>query len=482
MAKSLKKNYIYNVIYQILLLVVPLITTPYVSRVLSVDGIGLYSYANSIVSYFVLVATLGTTTFGQRQISYNHDNKEELSRAFWELFIFRTLTSAFTLAVYFVIFTIVYQENQLIYLIFSLNIINVIFDISWFFQGLEEFGKTVLRNIIFKILSVVAIFVFVRTQNDLWLYVLFMIAFTVLGNLTMWLYLPKYLCKVKGIRPFRDTKSIIQFFIPTVATQIYTVLDKSMIGWFTDGTTENGYYEQAEKISKIALAVVTSLGTVMIPRISKVFKDGNIEKVRYYLYKSYRFVWMLSIPIMFGLVAISDIFVPVFLGDGYEKCEILIPIFSLLTIIIGLSNVNGMQLFVPTGRQNILTLTVVVGAIVNIIFNLILIPLFASIGACIASVIAEFCVTLVGFIYIKVKDKMPISPIFKSSIKYWIAGTVMFGALIGLKFVLDSNIIGLVISIISGILIYFILLFIMKDSFLYEICRKALHRKTDNIL
>lgn len=298
----------------------------------------------------------------------------------------------------------------------------------------------------------------------------------------MWLYLPKYLCKVKGIRPFRDTKSIIQFFIPTVATQIYTVLDKSMIGWFTDGTTENGYYEQAEKISKIALAVVTSLGTVMIPRISKVFKDGNIEKVRYYLYKSYRFVWMLSIPIMFGLVAISDIFVPVFLGDGYEKCEILIPIFSLLTIIIGLSNVNGMQLFVPTGRQNILTLTVVVGAIVNIIFNLILIPLFASIGACIASVIAEFCVTLVGFIYIKVKDKMPISPIFKSSIKYWIAGTVMFGALIGLKFVLDSNIIGLVISIISGILIYFILLFIMKDSFLYEICRKALHRKTDNIL
>lgn len=480
MAKSIKKNYIYNVIYQILLLVVPLITTPYVSRVLSVDGIGLYSYANSIVSYFVLVATLGTTTFGQRQISYNHDNKEELSRTFWELFIFRTLTSAFTLAVYFVIFTIVYQENQLIYLIFSLNIINVIFDISWFFQGLEEFGKTVLRNIIFKILSVVAIFVFVRTQNDLWLYVLFMIAFTVLGNLTMWLYLPKYLCKVKGIRPFRDTKSIIQFFIPTVATQIYTVLDKSMIGWFTDGTTENGYYEQAEKISKIALAVVTSLGTVMIPRISKVFKDGNIEKVRYYLYKSYRFVWMLSIPIMFGLVAISDIFVPVFFGDGYEKCEILIPIFSLLTIIIGLSNVNGMQLFVPTGRQNILTLTVVVGAIVNIIFNLILIPLFASIGACIASVIAEFCVTLVGFIYIKVKDKMPISPIFKSSIKYWIAGTVMFGALIGLKFVLDSNIIGLVISIISGILIYFILLLIMKDSFLYEICRKALHRKTDN--
>lgn len=480
MAKSIKKNYIYNVIYQILLLVVPLITTPYVSRVLSVDGIGLYSYANSIVSYFVLVATLGTTTFGQRQISYNHDNKEELSRTFWELFIFRTLTSAFTLAVYFVIFTIVYQENQLIYLIFSLNIINVIFDISWFFQGLEEFGKTVLRNIIFKILSVVAIFVFVRTQNDLWLYVLFMIAFTVLGNLTMWLYLPKYLCKVKGIRPFRDTKSIIQFFIPTVATQIYTVLDKSMIGWFTDGTTENGYYEQAEKISKIALAVVTSLGTVMIPRISKVFKDGNIEKVRYYLYKSYRFVWMLSIPIMFGLVAISDIFVPVFFGDGYEKCEILIPIFSLLTIIIGLSNVNGMQLFVPTGRQNILTLTVVVGAIVNIIFNLILIPLFASIGACIASVIAEFCVTLVGFIYIKVKDKMPISPIFKSSIKYWIAGTVMFGALIGLKFILDSNIIGLVISISSGILIYFILLLIMKDSFLYEICRKALHRKTDN--
>ncbi len=473
MSKSIKKNYIFNLIYQLLLLITPFITTPYLSRVLGADGIGLYSYANSIVTYFVLVATLGSTTFAQRKISYVSDDKEERSRAFWEIFIFRLVASAITLVVYLVVFTVILRENSLIYLILSLNILNIVFDVSWFLQGLEEFGKTVIVNIFFKILSVVLIFLLVKSSDDLVIYILLMTVFCIVGNMAIWLYLPKYLCKVKNIKPFKDTKGILQLFIPTIAVQIYTVLDKSMIGWFTNDNLENGYYEQAEKIVKMGLMVVVSLGTVMIPRISKKFAEGDNEAVNTYLYKSYRFVWMMGLPIMFGLIAISSLFVPIFFGSGYEKCAVLLPVFSALAIFIGLSNVTGLQYFVPTGKQNLLTITVTVGAVINLGLNLILIPLYQSVGACISSVVAEFFVTLTGFVFIKKNNYFPIKPIFTTAWKYLVSGAVMFGLLLLIKYFLPMEVWSLVVLVLSGIIIYFVMLLILRDSFLLDILKKA---------
>lgn len=479
--KSIKKNFIYNIVYQLFILVAPLVVTPYVSRVLGAEGIGLYSYANSIVSYFLLVAVLGTATYGQRAISYVQDDREGRSRAFWEVFILRSITSCVTLAAYLIFaFFVAGAEQFIIYLILALNVINTIFDITWFMQGMEEFGKISTRSIIFRLLSIISVFVFVKSENDLWLYVLFMTAYTVLGNITMWLYLPKYLCRVRGIKPFQDIKSVLQLFIPTVAIQLYTVLDKSMIGWFSDGYAENGYYEQSEKIIKMATTAVTALGTVMIPRIAKVFKEGNIELLKNYIYKSYRFIWMLAIPITFGLIAITSFFVPVFFGAGYEKCEVLIPIFSLLAIVLGLSNVTGMQYLVPVGRQNVMTLTVVVGAVVNLVLNLILIPRFYSIGASIASVIAESCVAIVGFVYLKRKNMIELKPILTCSFKYWIAGVIMTGLLFLIKFFLPIAIWSLILLIVSGVVIYAVVLLLLRDSFALEIVKKGLqmlHRK-----
>lgn len=472
--KSIKKNYIFNLIYQLLLIIAPLITTPYVARVLGVEGVGVYSYSNSLVTYFVLFATLGTTTYAQRKISYTQKSAEERSRAFWEIFIFRLIVSTFTLAVYLILFTLILKENIIIYLLLGLNILNVVFDVSWFFQGMEEFSKTVIINSLFKILSVVFIFLFVKSSNDLYVYVLLISLMTVLGNISLWLYLPKYLCKVKGIKPFHDLKGILQLFIPTLAIQIYTVLDKSMIGWFTEGNIENGYYEQAEKIVKMTLTVVVSLGTVMIPRISQKFIEGDNEGINNYLYKSYRFVWMIGLPIAFGLISISGILIPVFLGGGYEKCEVLIQILSALTVIIGLSNVTGMQYFVPVGKQNILTLTVTVGAVINVILNLILIPLWQSLGACIASVIAEMCVTLSGFIYIKRKKLFPLKPIFSCVWNYLLSGIVMFCSLMLLKLFMPVAIWSLIILIVLGIIIYFAALLILRDNFLLNVIKKAL--------
>lgn len=471
--KSIKKNFIYNLIYQVMMLVSPLVVTPYVSRVLGVDTVGLYSYAESMAAYFVLVAVLGTSTYGQRAIGYVQEDKEERSRAFWDISLLRLLTSLVTLGAYIGYAFLFAKENLVITLIFSLNVINVAFDITWFMQGMEEFGKTALRSILFRFACIAAIFLFVKDGNDLPLYALFMTASIVLGNLSLWLYLPKYLVKVKGVNPFHDFKSVLMLFIPTIATQIYTVLDKSMIGWFSDGYNENGYYEQSEKIVKIALTAVTALGIVMIPRIAGTYKAGDMEKVKYYLYNSYRYVWMMAIPIMFGFISIASVFTPVYYGPGYEKCAVLLPIFSVLLIMIGLSNVNGLQYFVPIGKENILTLTVSVGAVVNFVLNLILIPFFASLGASIASVIAEFAVTLTGFIYIWRTKQFSLKPIFTCSWRYWIAGIVMGGSLFGLKYLLPVEVWSLIVLIAVGAAVYFLTLTILRDPFLFDLIKKG---------
>lgn len=471
--KSIKKNFVYNLVYQIVALLAPFIVTPYVSRVLGVDGIGEYSYANSIVSYFLLFAVLGTSTYGQRAIGYAQKDIEERSRAFWEIFIFRIFTGLVTLSLYAIyVFLIVPQASFTIYIILALNIINVIIDVSWFLQGMEEFSKTALTSIISRVMSIACVFLFVKEENDLWIYVLISTGFIVLGHLSMWLFIPRNLCKVKEIKPFRNIKSIFQLFLPTIATQIYLVLDKSMIGWFSNGFAENGYYEQADKIVKMALTAVTALGIVMIPRISRLYKEGKEEQVVSYIYKSYRYVWMTAIPIMFGLIAISDIFVPLFFGPGYEKCTILIPILSVLTIFIGLSNVNGLQFFIPTGKQNVLTLTVIIGAVINVILNAALIPFFASTGAAIASVIAELCVTAAGFIYIKRKNLYSLKPIFTCSLNYWIAGIVMFGVVYLVNLFLPVTLWALIVLIFVGVAVYSTMLLIFRDKMLFEILSK----------
>lgn len=477
--QSVKKNYIYNLMYQLLLLIIPFITTPYLSRVLGADGIGLNSYANAMVSYFTLFACLGTGTYGQRAISYVQNKKEERSRVFWETFLFRLTMVIITLIAYGIYLFFV-KENKIIYIILSLNIINVVFDITWFFQGLEEFQKTVFRNGLMKILNVIFIFTFVKNSNDLVIYIFGTIVLSVLGSLSLWGYLPKYICRVKNIHPFKDLKTIIKLFIPTVAIQIYTIVDKSMLGIFANSYLENGYYEQAEKVTKLCLTVVTSLGTVMIPRIGKTFKEGNVEKLNNYMYNSYNFIWFLSIPIMFGLIAISDIFVPIFFGIGYEKVTIILPILSILVIVIGLSNVNGIQYFIPIGKENILTLTVITGAVVNLILNLILIPKFYSVGACIASVIAELCVTAIGFIYIGKDKQLSLKRIFSQSIKYFISGLIMFAIVMVLKIFIDTDIFDLIILILCGGISYVVCLYVLKDEFFLKLVKqftKIVHKK-----
>ncbi len=475
---SVVKNYIYNVSYQLLAIVLPLITTPYISRVLGAEAIGIYSYTLSITTYFVLFGSLGVALYGQREIAFVQDDKKNRSKIFFEIVIIRFITLAMSMLIFYLFFC--YSGQYVIYYkILLLEIIASAIDISWFFRGIEEFKKTVIRNMIVKIISVICIFTFIKSVDDLYKYFWIYVLSNFIGNGSMWLYLPKLIEKValKELKIFKHFRPTIILFVPQIATQIYTVLDKTMIGAIVKDKSEVGYYEQSQKIVKVLLAIATSLGTVMLPRIANTFAKGDSKKIKEYMSNSFHFVLFLVVPIMFGFLVISTKFVPIFFGDGYDKVIVLINIMSVLLVAIGLSNVIGTQYLLPTKQQKKYTVSVISGAVVNGVLNLILIKNLYSIGAAIATVVAEYTVT--GVQIFLVRSQINIFDILKISKNYFIAGIGMFVITFVLGKFINDNVISICIQVLTGILFYFIVLFILKDKLIFEVLKKIKSKKCE---
>lgn len=471
MKKSIAKNYIYNLTYQILIVILPLITTPYISRVLGAENIGIYSYTVSITTYFILLGSLGIAMYGQREIAYLQEKPEQYTKTFWEIVIVRFITMSISMLVFY--FTFVQgNQYQIYYAILLLELLADCIDISWFFQGLEEFKKTVIRNILVKIISIVCIFIFVKSPDDLAKYIWIYALSILIGNASLWAYLPKFLkkIKIKELNIIKHIKPTIGLFIPQIATKIYTVLDKVMIGTIITNKAEVGYYEQSQNIVKMLLTIVTSLGTVMVSRMANTFINGEKEKLKDYMKRSFNFVYLIAFPMMFGIMAVSKFFVPIFFGDGYEKVSLLLNIISPILLAIGLSNVIGTQYLLQTKRQKEFTVSVVVGAIVNFTINMLLIRRYASIGAAIGTVIAESCVTIIQFIYIKKEFK--IGDILKLSIKYIISSLIMFVVCILIGIAVNKGIVTIILQIAIGGLLYGVCLLILKDEFVYSIIGK----------
>lgn len=471
--KSIKKNYIYNLAYQILTVITPLITTPYLSRVLGASGIGIYSFASSIVTYFVLFATLGTATYGQREISYVQDNREKRTEVFWNTEILSCISTLIILVLYG-LYVVVFSGNIAIYAIFSMNIISVALDITWLYRGMEEFGQIVFRNILFRIMNVILIFLFVRSSSDVGKYVLIMCLVPLLGMMSLWSSLLKIVDRPnwRKIKPFTNLRVILSLFVPTIAISIYTVLDKTMIGVITGLEAENGYYEQAMKLSQIVLSVVTALGTVMIPRIGYHYEKREIEVVRNYMYRSYRFVWLLGIPLCFGIIAVAPNVVPWFFGDGFDKVIPLLSILSFLILAIGINNVTGMQYLIPTGRQNVFTFTVVIGACVNFVLNLILIRKYQSVGAAIASVIAEAVIAVVQLIL--VREELSLWKVIKGGIHYYVAGVIMASVVWYVGRNLSSSLFYTIFLVGCGAIVYVGILLFLRDEYLISNMRQII--------
>lgn len=462
MSKSIAKNFMYNLLLQIVTLFMPLITVPYVSRILGKEGIGVYSYTLSIVQYFVIFGSLGVSMYGNRQIAYVRDDKEKMSKTFWAITFLKCITTVISLLFYILIFGF-NKDYGNIYLIQAINILAATIDISWLYMGLEDFKKTVTRNLVVKILGVICIFIFVKSYNDLYKYISINALMIMLGNLVMWMYLPRTVLKVKV--KFSDIVSHViptmQLFIPQIATQIYLVLDKTMLGTLAN-TGEVGLYEQSEKIVKLALGFVTALGVVMLPRMSNTFASGDKEKMNVYLNKSLQGVSYVSIPMSVGLAAVSNEFVPWFFGKDFSAVSYLMIILTPILFFIAISNVLGIQYLLPTNRTKEFTVSVTMGAVINVILNFIFIPHYKAIGTCIATVIAEFVVTLVQ--YISLRENIQEKNLIKSIIKYVIAATVMFIVVRLIGNYMGAKIITTILQGAMGGIIYIVILILLKEE------------------
>ncbi len=468
--KSIVKNYLYNLIYQILILILPLVTASYLARVLGATGNGIYSYTYTIVNYFVLFGSLGISLYGQREIAYAQENKAKMKKIFIELVTFRFITIAIASIIYYFSFMRI-GNYSVYYRILFFYLIAAAFDISWFFQGIEDFKKTVIRNVIVRLASVALIFILVKQESDLNKYLAIYAFADLIGNISLWFYLPKYFkgVKVQNINLVKQIPLIVLLFIPQITNKIYNMLDTTMLGKIIENKAETGYYEQSQKIIRVLLTVVTSLGTVMVPRMANMFANGEKEKINEYMKKSFNFTYLLSFPIMLGLIAISKDFVPWFFGPGYTKVILLMNIITPIILLMGLANILGTQYLLPTKRQKEFTISVVIGTIVNFILNYIMIKLWQSVGACIATVLSQIVVDAIQIYY--VKNEINIKEMFKLSYKYVFASVIMFAFCLLVQLVM-SGIWCVVVQILVGILVYFGILILYKDEFVYLLIGK----------
>ncbi|KYC63714.1 flippase [Heyndrickxia coagulans] len=469
--KSILKNYIYNLSYQLLTILLPVVTVPYISRVLRPTGLGLYSYSSAIVSYFVLLGGLGFSFYGSKVIAVSRDNSHLLKQYFWEIFILRLVTISIFASIY--IFWVFEGNNQhkVLYLYQGLGLFASLFDITYFFSGLEEFRKIVLRNFIVKILSLILIFCFVRDSGDLLIYTLIVQGSILIGNLTLVPYLREYgifklnIGFLKGLNFKRNILPSIQLFIPLVSIQVYTVLNKVMLGHYI-GSTEVAYYDNATKIVTLVLTVLTSLGTIMFPRFSYYFAMGMTEKIRHQFNLTLRLNFLVSIGLIVFLIGINTNFVLWFFGEEYIKISSILPLLALSILPISLASIAMTQYLVPSGKNKTYTISVITGAIINVLLNLILIKRYGIIGVALSYVISETIVSIIQLF--GCKSIISFTENIASFLSVALSGII---TLIALEFennkilpLIKNNYLFTFIQLPTGLLVFILVLLIFKNK------------------
>lgn len=464
MDKKVSKNYIYSLIYLLTNVLVPLLTTPYISRVLHLQGVGIYSYTNAIATGFSLFAALGINNYGQREVAYYQDNLYKKSAIFWEIMIIRGINS-FIIIIFYLLFCFCYKEYT-VYLLQQIFIIAaVMFDISWFFQGIENFKIVAVRNMLIKSLLVTLTFMIVKDESDLNLYILINSLSVFVGNVIFWGRLKKdVLCiSWQELNIVRHIRGSLEFFIPLIAVQIYSHLDKIMLGALANTLDENGYYEQSRKIINVANSILVSLNTVLFPRISNLYVHSNKNQIIKIYKEAIHFFFFLLFPIIIGIIMISDNLVIWFLGEEFSKVAYLLKISTPLLLFMGIGNFVGTQYLIPTGKQNIMTLIYIISAIINVIFNFWLIPRLYSVGALVSSCLAEFISCFLQVILLK-RGEFNFS-IHEGIWKYLISAMIMGSVLIILNKVLTIRGISYtIIQIFVGIIIYLLTQIVLNSK------------------
>lgn len=403
---SIKKNFAFNTVYQILNLLIPLITTPYISRVLGAEGVGRYSYAYSVAAYFVMFAMLGLNNYGIRSIGQVRDDQKRLNRTFTSIYLLQLMTS-FLIAVAYFLYIACICEDKTIGLIMAIYVISPLIDLNWLFHGLEQFKLTAIRGILVRLFCLVCIFCFVKSREDVYIYTFIYVSSIIIGQIIMFVQTKRFVRMVKVT--FKDVifhlKPNLTLFIPVIAISLYKYMDKIMLGVLCQ-KVDVGYYESCEKILSVPSALVVSLGTVMLPRISNLMAKNKSEQAMAYLQKSIIFASVTSLAVSFGVIAISEEFVPLYYGIEFLPCIQILAILMPSSFFVSVANVLRTQYLIPGKKDKIYIISVLAGATVNLILNLALIPSWQARGAAVGTLIAEFTVCLLQFLLVHKEIKV----------------------------------------------------------------------------
>lgn len=472
-APSVKANYLFNVISQFVTFMIPMVTNPYVSRIFGADGIGISSYTAANVTYFTLFGMLGISGYGQREIAIWRDDRQKVSQIFWELQLLHLITFMIT-GIAYLFLALNSPEYRVYYLVQYITIVASFLDINWFFQAYERFRFIAIRNCAIKLLSVAAIFLLIHDSGDLAIYIGITSMGTLLSNVSLWIGMDRYVDRVpvRSLNLRRHLKSVLVFFIPTIAASVYSILDKSVINWITKDNAENGYYEQANKILIIANVFVQSLSNVAAPRMSNLYSKNNMEEFSGKLNKALAFMLMISLPTAFGVAAIADRFVPLFFGAGFEKTTYILYVFMPMVVILGFSvYLDGMYL-VPAGRRAESARAVCIGSATNLVLNIVLVYWFRSVGAAVATLITEGVVS--GMMIWMSRRMIDWKALKAYGGRYLLASVVMFALVHLCGYIVKNDFLCLAIQLCLGVGVYGCLLLMMKDTLVLQACKTVL--------
>lgn len=461
------KNFFWNAGYQVFALLVPLVTVPYINRVLGPTGVGINAFTNSVVQYFVLLGSLGINLYGNRGTAYRRDDKQAMTTYFWEVTILRFLAIGLSVGAYLV-FILMVDKYRVFYLAQGLLLIGAAFDISWFFQGLENFRVTVVRNVLVKIGSVILIFLLIHKPEDTMLYILILSGSQLIGNLTFWPYLRNSLAhfpKLRTLHIWQHVQPAFLLLVPQLAIQIYVQLNKTMLG-ILQGVAASGFYENSDKIIKMLLALVTATGTVLLPHVAHYFAKGDHDAVKRSLESSMHVILVMAFPLAFGIAAVSKSFTFYFFSAKFMPVAPLMAVEAIVVIPIAIASAIGMQYLLPTNQIKSYTTSVILGSIVNIIVNVPLILWLGTMGAVVGTILSETVVT--GYQIYSVRHQLSLGGLFSESWKYLLSSVVMFGVVWALEQLWSRSLINLALEVVIGIVAYFVTLLVLRPHIVFS--------------
>ena len=468
---SLAKNSVYNVIYKCLNVVFPLITSAYVSRILLAEGIGKVSSAQNIVTYFTILAALGIPTYGIKMIATNGNSREKQSKIFSELFFINAISTTICSIFYYLLILTVpfFYERRLLFSICGLSIVFNIINIDWLYQGKEEYKYIMIRSIIIKILSLLAIFFLVKKVNDYIIYALILTLANALNYIFNIIHSKKYVDLVcHNLAFIKHLSPVFTLLAASIAIEIYTLADTTMLT-FMKGDEVVGYYTTAMKGVQVIKTLATSVCAVFLPRLSYYYSINQKDQFNKLIDKGFKILAYITIPACIGIELVAKDAIVVLFGKNFIESANTMRILSISIVTVAFSNFIGYQILITIGKEKIMFLSTVVGAFVNVILNYFMIPNLGCNGAAIASAITEISVTIVQCIAIIGVVKIKVNRQFVLSLG--ISCLFMVSSVVIIQNIIDITGIRLVLSILVGMFVYFFISIIRKNELPLELIR-----------